>query len=337
MRSFLGFTNHYWRFLKGYAQIACPLNKLTSGEYSTKKKHPIDWDNACEESFLKLKELYTSTPFLAYADYSKPFKLHTDASGLGLGAVLYQTHKDGKDRVIAYASRVLSHTEVKYPARKLEFLALKWAVTDRFHEYLYEGKFEVYTDNNPLTYILTTAKLDATGQCWVASLANYDFKLFYKSGQTNVEADALSRILWNTELDRDSIKTIILAKSSQWSQLFETWGSNLTQLHEKDVLFAKQAQISPNDLPESKGAQVRITNEQWQNIQMADPEIGTTIALLKKKKLSKRKGTVKDTDDLRTKLRHRHNFVLRNKLLYKKVKTSNENIVTMQFVLPKRF
>ena len=262
---------------------------MASGEYSTKKKHPIDWDNACEESFLKLKELYISIPFLAYADYSKPFKLHTDASGLGLGAVLYQTHEDGKDRVIAYASRVLSHTEAKYPAHKLEFLALKWAVTDRFHQYLYEGKFEVYTDHNPLTYILTTAKLDATGQCWIASLANYDFKLFYKSGQTNLEADALSRILWNTELDRDSIKTIILAKSSQWSQLFETWGSNLTQLHEKDVLFAKQAQISPNDPPESKGAQVRITNEQWQNIQMADPEIGTTIALLKKKKLSKEK------------------------------------------------
>ena len=96
VRSFLGFTNHYRRFLKGYAQIARPLNKLTLGEYSNKKKHPIDWDNACEESFLKLKELCTSTPVLAFADYSKPFKLHTDASSLGLGAVLYQTHEDGR-------------------------------------------------------------------------------------------------------------------------------------------------------------------------------------------------------------------------------------------------
>ena len=150
--------------LKGYAQIAYSLNKLTLGEYSYKKKHPIDWDNACKESFLKLKELCTSTPVLAHADYRKPFKFHTDASRLGQGAVLYQIHEDGKDRVIAYASRVLSHTEAKYPAHKLEFLALKWAVTDRFHEYLYGGKFEVYTDNNPLTYILTTAKLDTTGQ-----------------------------------------------------------------------------------------------------------------------------------------------------------------------------
>ena len=162
VRSFLGFTNHYRRFLKGYAQIAHPLNKLTSGVYSNKKNHPIDWDNVSEESFIKLKELCTSTPVLACADYSKPFKLHPDTSGLGLGAVLYQTHED--DRVIAYASRVLNHTEVKYPAHKLEFLALKWAVTDRSHEYLYYGKFNVYTENNPLTYILTTTKLDATGQ-----------------------------------------------------------------------------------------------------------------------------------------------------------------------------
>ena len=63
---------------------------------------------------------------------------------------------------------------------------------------LYGGEFEVYMDNNPLTYILTTAKLDATGQRWVASLANYNFKIFYKSGTLNVEADALSRIPWES-------------------------------------------------------------------------------------------------------------------------------------------
>ena len=71
---------------------------------------------------------------------------------------------------------------------------LKWAITDRFHEYLYGGQFDVYTDNNPLTYILTSTKLDATGQRWVTSLANYNFRIFYKTGKTNVEADSLSHI-----------------------------------------------------------------------------------------------------------------------------------------------
>ena len=111
-------------------------------------------------------------------------------------------------------------------------------------------------------------------------MANYDFKLFYKSGQTSIEADVLLRIPWNTELDRDSVKTILLAKSSQWSPFYEMWGSNLTHLHEKDVLTVKQAQISPNNIPDSKGAQIRMKNEQWQNIQMADPEISTIISLL---------------------------------------------------------
>ena len=111
---------------------------------------------------------------------------------MGREGVLYQADDKGTLRVIAYASRSLSQTERNFPAHKLEFLALKWAVTDHFHEYLFGGKFDVYTDNNPLTYILSSAKLDACGQRWVASLANYNFKLFYKTGKTNIEADALT-------------------------------------------------------------------------------------------------------------------------------------------------
>ena len=98
-----------------------------------------------------------------------------DASENRLGAVLYQKQDDGTDHVIAYASWTLSKSERKCDAHNLEFLALKLSVTERFHEYLYGGHFEVYIDNNPLTYILTTAKLNATGQRWVDSLANYNF------------------------------------------------------------------------------------------------------------------------------------------------------------------
>ena len=81
-----------------------------------------------------------------------------------MGAVLYQNQDDGTDCVIAYASRMLSKSEKNYNAHKLEFLALKWSVMQRFQEYLYGGHFEIYTDYNLLTYILTTAKLDTTGQ-----------------------------------------------------------------------------------------------------------------------------------------------------------------------------
>ena len=83
--------------------------------------------------------------------------------------------------------------ERNYPAHKLEFLCLKWAVTDKFHDYLYGNTFSVYTDNNPLTYVLTSAKLDATGHRWLAALGSYDFKLIYRSGKSNADADGLSR------------------------------------------------------------------------------------------------------------------------------------------------
>ena len=108
----------------------------------------------------------TSPPVLAYTDYSRPFLLNIDASVDGLGAVLYQEH-NGIEHVIAYASRGLRASECNYPAHKLEFLRLKWALCDKFSDFLYGSRFTVRTDNNPLTYVLTTAKLDATGHRWL--------------------------------------------------------------------------------------------------------------------------------------------------------------------------
>ena len=90
----------------------------------------------------------------------------------------------------------MSQAESHYPAHKLEFLTLKWAVVEKFHEYLYGSTFNVYTDNNPLTYVLTTAKLDAASHHWVASLAIYNFQLHCQAGKTNIDADALSGVSW---------------------------------------------------------------------------------------------------------------------------------------------
>ena len=132
---------------------------------------------------------------MAYPNFDSPFILNCDASGLGLGAVLYQQQGD-KLRVISYASRTLTEAEQNYflHSGKLEFLALKWAVTERFSDYLGHGsQFTVYTDNNPLTYVMTTAKLNATGMRWVTELADYDFVIKYRPGKNNNDADGLSR------------------------------------------------------------------------------------------------------------------------------------------------
>ena len=116
---------------------------------------------------------------MAFDDFNKPFKLHTNVTAIRLGAVLYQ-EQDGKDRVIGYASRALSKSESCYPAHKLEFLALMWSVTESFKEYLYGNTFPSYSDNKPLTYVLTTTKLDAMGHKWITKLPKFIFTVYTK-------------------------------------------------------------------------------------------------------------------------------------------------------------
>ena len=147
----------------------------------------------CQEACDMLKALYTSTPILVFADFTKVFKPHMDTSTTRLGAVLYQ-EQDRKNQIIGYASWTLSKSESCYPAHKLEFLALKWAATNSFQEYLYSNTFTVHSNNNPLTYILTTTKLDTTGHWWITKLAKFNITIHYHLGKSNIDADALSRI-----------------------------------------------------------------------------------------------------------------------------------------------
>ena len=214
VRQFIGFAGFYRRFIKDFSKIIQPLSELmppSSKKKSRRPKAPDNWiwkwDH--EYAFNKLKDCMTSAPVLGYANQEDPFTLHIDASSHGLGAILYQK-QEGKLRVISYASRSLNRAEKNYPAMKLEFLTLKWAVTEKFKDYLYGCKFDVTTDNNPLTYVLTTAKLDATGQRWISALATYDFSISYKPGRCNGDADALSRYPERCEdhIPHDAVKTI---------------------------------------------------------------------------------------------------------------------------------
>lgn len=200
LRLFLGFASYYRRFVKGFSCIAKPLNSLVAEIIRDQKtKRPKvelgnNWVEACENAFQSLKVALTSAPVLAYADFRKPFVLEIDASFQGLGAVLSQELK-GKCRPVAFASRGLRPSERNmrnYSSMKLEFVALKWAVAEKFREYLLGNKCTVYTDNNPLSH-LQTAKLGALEQRWVNQLAEFDLDIKYKPGRNNGNADALSR------------------------------------------------------------------------------------------------------------------------------------------------
>ena len=238
VRSFLGSTNQYSKFIPKYAHVAEPLNELISGDNFKKKKKEVQW-----------------TP--------------------------------------------------------------EWAVTSRFHEYLYGGEFTVYTDNNPLTYVLTSAKLDATGQRWIAALANYNFSLHYKSGKTNIEADALSRIPNREEeiyLDKDAIRAIANAMQvGEFSELNEN----------PNLIICKSAIPTPK----------KFSNEDWVREQNLDPDIGWFIQLLKGNKVE----SELLTNDVNIMKRRKERYVLRNGLLYKKCVSNNRETGYLQFVLPRPF
>ena len=160
---FLGMTGFFRRFIKNYARIAKPLNDILEGEASKMKSEAVTLPLEALKVFEWLQMCCMTAPILAFADFEKEFQLETDASSEGLGTMLSQKQPDGKWHPIAFGSHELKGGEAKYHSLKLEFLALKWAITEQFQEYLRYRPFTVLTDNNPLTYILTTLNLDALG------------------------------------------------------------------------------------------------------------------------------------------------------------------------------
>ncbi|KAJ7991697.1 hypothetical protein DPEC_G00286570 [Dallia pectoralis] len=222
LRTIMGLLSYYRQYIQDFSRIAAPLynllkgatvnhispqNKKNTRQGTAKSKGVpsnklIVWTGGHQQILERLIDCLVEPPVLGFPDFSQPFVLHTDASNQGLGAVLYQ-HQNGNLRVIAYGSRTLTAAEQNYHLHsgKLEFLALKWAVTEKFRDYLYYAPtFTVFSDNNPLTYVLSSAKLNATGCRWVAELADFHFTIRYRPGKENVDADSLSRMPVNMEV-----------------------------------------------------------------------------------------------------------------------------------------
>ena len=210
VRQFLGLSGFLRRYIKDYAIIARPITDLLQG-YSNKKqsrssnlkleKEHFVWGKDQQAAFNKLKQVIAKDVTLAFPNFDLPFKLSCDASRNGLGGWLEQVQPNGKYRPIAFASRKTSNAERQYPVHKIEFLALKWCVTEKFKDYLYGKSFVIYTDNNPLTYVLKSAKLDATSQRWLSQLEQYDFTIQYKPGVNNIVAAAPNQIYDTEEKD----------------------------------------------------------------------------------------------------------------------------------------
>ena len=355
LRTFLGFAGYYRRFVKDFAKIAKPLHDLTAGLPCKKRKGhkatPLPewkWEERQQKAFEELIAKLTSPPILAYADYSKPYILHTDASTEGLGAVLYQEH-EGKERVIAYASRGLNKSERNYPAHKLEFLALKWAVTSKFHDYLYASQtpFKVRTDNNPLTYVLTTAKLDATGHRWLAALGAYDFKIEYRPGAKSTDCDGLSRrphidntigretevstrITGIKEISQEAIQAICSyhcategSQEPNFDPLIETLPINLSS--KPDVTAQQFVQLGQETLPS-------MSMSQWKIAQEEDPVVGRVLQYWRQGSPPSKQDRLTENSQVLLILREWHRLCDRNGVLHRKCYVNGG--LRYQLVLP---
>lgn len=198
LKSFLGMTSYYRKFIRDYAKIAKPLTNLTRGENAqvkanASKKVTVDLAEDALRAFNELKTLLMSSEVLAFPDFDQPFNLTTDASNYAIGAVLSQDFT-GTDRPIAFISRSLKKAEENYATNEKEMLAIVWAL-DNLRSYLYGAKkVKIYTDHQPLTYAFGNQNHNAKLKRWKARIEEYNYELVYKPGKSNVVADALSRL-----------------------------------------------------------------------------------------------------------------------------------------------
>jgi len=185
IKQFLGLAGYYRRFIPNFSKIAKPLTTLL------KKDEPFEWKQPQEDAFTSLRDSLCTEPLLQHPDFTQPFVLTTDASGHAVGGILSQG-PIGKDKPIAYASRLLSKAEQNYATIEKELLAIIYCVS-HFRPYLYGNKFTLLTDHKPLVWLNNVKDPTSRLIRWRLKLAEYEYEIKYKAGKTNVNADALSR------------------------------------------------------------------------------------------------------------------------------------------------
>ena len=247
IRQFLGLAGYYRRFIDGFSKIAKPLTNLL------KKENGYEWTEEHQIAFNTLRGKLCEAPLLQYPDFSKPFVLTTDASGYAIGGILSQG-PIGKDKPIAYTSRVLNDCEQKYHTYEKEALAIVYSV-QHFRPYLYGHRFTLVTDHKPLVWFQKSTSPDSRVTKWRLKLLEYDFDVVYKAGKTNVNADALSR---NPVKSQNTAQVITYERERNGpSQGNDSIPFTEEELLEVPTTLEVQVDIHPTPIQPIRGIQTR--------------------------------------------------------------------------------
>ena len=267
-----------------------------------------------------------------------------DASRRGLGAVLSHKQADGRYHLIAYASRVMNETEQRYHSNKQEFLALKWAVTEQFHEYLSpyrknRNEFVVRTDNNPLTYIFSSANLDAAGQRWVVCLTSYNFSLEYQKGKDNMVADFLSRM--NERLPVEEVQEYL--NQIPYPGVKAVLNNTIMPIEECAEQGVRRTPDCQGDCQEeaveARPARLATTNvTDWKQEQKEDPVLYQVAKHLRVQSETFKAALHKvlDKKATATYVKAKEQLLIKNSLLYWKTWQGQADKIVFQFVVPQR-
>ena len=187
VQQFLGLASYYRRFVEDFARVARPLHRLTE------RTATFDWTDECQAAFDELRRRLTSTPVLAYPNFTRQFILDTDASDTGIGAVLSQVDDEGRERVVAYGSRLLTKPERRYCVTRRELLAVV-TFTRQYRSYLMGQRFLLRTDHGSLVWLRNFHEPEGQLARWLERLQEFDFEIVHRRGKRHTNADALSRL-----------------------------------------------------------------------------------------------------------------------------------------------
>lgn len=330
VRSFLGLTSYYRRFIHHYAEKAKPLHQLTE------KNKQFIWSEDCQNSFETLKAALIQAPILAYPSQNDHFILDTDASNYGMGAVLSQM-QEGCEKVVCYFSKAFSGPQRKYCVTRRELLAIVLSIK-HFHHYLYGRKFTVRTDHGALRWLLHFKNPEGQMARWLEILSAYDIEIVHRAGRSHQNADSLSRhpcfsakCKHCQQTEMKEINYSLIDPESQQEELNHSAVQN--NVHQVTTRAKKEFNNKPCS-SETPDSMIPIPNEKLVELQTKDPNLSIIMEWKKNSQKPEWQYVAPFNEVVKYYWQRWESLLIQNEILYYKWESDSGKDFNLKIVIP---